>query len=277
MRVSAWLREPLVHFVALGAMLFAVDRARHGPVTDRETVRIDDAVARGLRDELARRNGRPPSESEVRAMVEGYVDDEVLYREALALGLERGDPIVRRRLIQKMELAVQADAQAQEPTDDALRALLAEEPARWTSPATTSLSHVFFDPARRADAEGDARHVAEVDAPRGDPFIAAGPLHGLRGEAIDATFGEGFAPAVDALPVGRWSAPMRSRYGWHLLRVDARSPGAAPPLDEVRGALRARWIERDQARRRREALDALRTRYRVEVSGTPAPVSVATR
>lgn len=274
MSLRALAREPLVHFVALGALIFAADRWRNGPEPDRRTVRVDDAVVRGARAELQRRNGRAPSEAEVREMLQGYIDDEVLYREALALGLERGDPIVRRRLVQKMDLALRAEGDAPEPTDDELRAMMQADPARWSSAPTMSITQVFYDPARRgARAEDDARQdlsQAAQRAPAGDPFVLGATLTAQRAQSLGVSFGAEFADGLRDAPLGRWVGPLRSRYGVHLARVDAREPGQRPPFEVVRGALRAQWIERAAERRRRAALDALRAHYRIDTGAGAA-------
>lgn len=271
------LREPLVHFVLLGGLVFAVDRARHRPEPELRAVRVDAAVRDGLREEFARRNGRDPTATELRGMVEGYVEDELLYREALTLGLDRGDPIVRRRLVQKMELTLQGVAAAREPTDAELAALLREEAGRWERPPSTSLTQVFLRDGRIGEPPEAAAHALlralEGGAdPRalGDPFVAGATLAAQRDDALAATFSPGFAAALRDLPAGRWAGPIRSRYGLHLVRVDAREGGGPPELATVRDALRARWFEQAQVRVRREAIGALRGRYRVEVAPTPA-------
>lgn len=271
----------MVHFVALGALIFAADRWRNGPEPDRRTVRVDAPLVRGARAELQRRNGRAPTEAELREMLQTYVDDEVLYREALALGLERGDSIVRRRLVQKMDLALRAEGDAREPTDDELRAMLRDEPARWSSAPTMSVTQVFYDPARRGDrAEHDARQdlaLASQRAPAGDPFVLGSTLTAQRAQSLGVSFGEGFVDGLRDAPTGAWVGPLRSRYGLHLARVDARAPGRLPPLDEVRGALRAQWLERRAEQQRRASLDALRARYRIDVRAVTPETAVASR
>ncbi len=276
MRPVLLAREPLVHFVMVGALLFGVDRARHPRSSAIAPVSADEAIRQGLREEFARRNGRAPSATELRGMVDGYLDDELLYREALALGLDRGDPIVRRRLVQKMELTLQDLGASREPTDAELQRLLTEEPTRWASLPSTSLMQVYFNTERRgATAETDAREALRrltdgADfATQGDPFITGNALHGQSDEALDTAFGAGISTSLRDITVGRWVGPLRSRYGLHLVRVEARHMGALPPLASVRGSVRARWIERAQEEARRQALQALRARYRVAAGATP--------
>lgn len=281
MSLRRLVREPLIHFVALGALIFAADRWRNGPASDHRTVRVDASLVRGARAELQRRNGRAPTEGELREMLQGYVDDEVLYREALALGLERGDPIVRRRLVQKMDLALRAEGDAREPEDGELHAMLRDEPARWSSAPTMSVTQVFYDPARRGDhADEDARRdltLAAHRAPAGDPFVLGSTLTAQRAQSLGVSLGQGFVDGLRDAPVGVWVGPLRSRYGVHLARVDARTPGRLPPLDEVRGALRAQWLERRAEQQRRASLDALRGRYRIDVRAVAPATEVASR
>jgi len=267
--VTRWLREPLVHFAVLGAALFALQRWATPPARDRIVVTAE--VARGLRQDHARRYGAPPTAAEESVLVRRWVDDEVLVREATRLGLDRGDIIVRRRLIQKMQFLQESLARIPVPSDAELEAWLDAHATRYAAPARVSLTHVFVAADAHADPGTTAAQVAAalasgVDPARlGDPFLRGRDLPLQTESQLAGVFGASFASAVASLPAGTWSAPLRSSYGLHLVRVDAREAGRRPTLDEVRRAVTDDWTEARRDEATRTALDALRTRYRVVV------------
>jgi peptidyl-prolyl cis-trans isomerase C len=271
--VRAWLRaalaEPMVHFVVIGALIFGV-HARLRPARDR--IVISAAFVDALRQEHARRTGKPPTEDEARGLVERYVDEEVLYREALALGLDRGDVIVRRRLVQKMEFVTQAAAPAGEPSDADLSRWVDAHADRYREAGAASLRHVFLSRDRRGDAltADAARLLAEVrggadPGTLGDPFLHGSVFARRTARDLEATFGRAFAEAVSALPAGAWSDPIASSYGLHLVLVTERSPGGAPRLDDVRARARLDWLDQRREEANRATLRRLRDRYPVEL------------
>jgi peptidyl-prolyl cis-trans isomerase C len=269
-------REPLLHFVLLGAALFALHRAvapRPDPRSARR-IEVTPSVLAGLLQEHARRTGAPPTRDEERALVRRYVDAEVLYREALALGLDRGDVIVRRRLVQKMELLDEEEAPAV-PAEAELQAILDGAGDRWARPARVALEHVFVARDRHADAAAEAarlraRLLAGDDPARlGDPFLRGRAFPPTAERDLAAMFGAPFARAVMALPEppqrdrGAWSEPIASSFGWHLVRVTAREEARPARLDEVRREVEHAWRERRRAEAKRAALDRLRMHYDV--------------
>jgi hypothetical protein len=276
--VRRWLREPLVHLVVLGSVLFVAQRWLAPPAVPRKIV-LSDAVLQGLRQEYVRRNGSAPTPDAEAALVQRFIDDEVLYREALALGLDRGDIIVRRRLVQKMEFLTEDQEALPEPTEAELQAYAAAHPERYAVPERVALRHVFVSADRHGTAAESiaadlhAQLAAGVDpASLGDPFLRGQelPLHSER--ELAAIFGPAFAASVMALPVGSWSAPLRSSYGWHLVRVVEHSQ-AQPAA--VGAAVRRDWQEDQRAQIRRAALTKLRGRYDIQVEGPSAMAAFA--
>lgn len=269
----ALAREPLVHFFAVGALLFALHAAVAPPPQRR--VEITAAFVEALRAEQLERTGRLPGDAETRALVDRHIDEELLYREALALGLDRGDVIVRRRLVQKMELA--ARASVQEPSPGDLAAHLAAHPDRYRAAESISFRHVFVrrDPGGRDAAEKAAELLAALRAGAdptslGDPFVAGATFTRRTRADLSGLFGPTFATAALAAPPGGWSDPIPSAYGLHLVHVTAREGGASPPLDAVRARVREDLLaERREAAVRAE-IDRLRARYSVHVE-PPAP------
>ncbi|MEZ4309395.1 MAG: peptidylprolyl isomerase [Polyangiaceae bacterium] len=271
-RGRALLREPMIHFVAIGGALFALHAAVAKP--PRGSIVVEAAFVEGLREEQRERTGVLPGEAETRGLVERYVDEEVLYREALALGLDRGDLIVRRRLVQKMELL--ARAQVREPDDAELAAHLAANPDRYRSADRVSLTHVFVSRDRHGDG---ARAIATglLDSLRaggepdklGDPFVAGASFARRSRADLTATFGAAFAGAVLSLPPGEWSGPVESTYGFHLVRVSARDGGRAPELAEVRARVREDLLSDRRESAVREEIGRLRGKYAIAIEGKP--------
>jgi PPIC-type PPIASE domain len=257
------LREPLVHFLVLGGLLFAYyeGRGASGPGSTRIV------VTRGQIERLAsgyvRTWQRPPSEAELKTLIDDYVKDEIATREATAMGLDRDDTVVRQRLRSKLELLADDAIDQVPPTDAQLQKWLDEHRTDYQAEPRVALRQVFLSTQRRGAAAGaDAeRLLAELRRSRSDAAIdslgdrsmlpRAVPLSPASDVARD--FGADFARAIEALPSGRWSGPVTSPYGLHLVLVTERATGTPPTLAEVRPR-----VERDfLAERRKAQLDAL--------------------
>jgi hypothetical protein len=267
-------REPLLHFLLLGAALFALHRAVAGPAAEpADEIVVGRGRTEALAQTFARTWQRAPSEAELAGLVEDWVRDEVLYREAVAMGLDRDDTVVRRRMRQKLEF-INEDAELAAPTDAELAAWLAEHADAFRSGARLTFTQVFLDPTKRGAAvPADAaallaklRADPGIDLDRASDSLLLAPIYVDATEAeIELLFGAGFAKALRERAPGDWFGPVESGYGWHLVRIDAHTPGRVPELAEVREEVARDWA----AERRRKALDAeyakLRARYRVRV------------
>lgn len=242
-----------MHFVVLGAGLFALHGITAGPGDDGRALVLDEQFVEGLEAHHARRTGTAPDASERRALLASYVREEVLYREAKRLGLDRGDPIVRQRLVQKMEFYLEGTTPPPEPTEEDLREHLRAHAERYRRPPRIAFRHVFFSEDRRGEeAEADARRALRTlragasDATPsglGDPFVAGLQVGPRASSRIAQTFGAPFAEALGDLPSERWAGPLVSAHGYHVVRITERTPGGLPPLDEVRARVRAEWME----------------------------------
>ncbi len=267
-----FFKEPLVHFIALGAALFALHRAVAPPAPSR-TIAVTPAVLAGLRQEQARRTGATPAEADVPAILERWIDDEVKYREALALGLDRGDVIVRRRLLQKMDFLLGARTPVA-PDDQELSRYKDQHQARYRDSSRRSLVQVFVASERHGEraaavaGELRARLVAGADpSGLGDPFLGGRELRERTQKELASSCGEPFAEGVFESEVGVWSTPIASPFGLHLVKVTSLTPGRAPPLREVRDAVVRDWLEEKRAAATMSALLELRGRYDVRVEG----------
>ncbi len=272
-RFKKLLREPLHHFLALGAGLFTLFGGGGAGERPDEIV-----VSAGQIDHLVeiwmKTWQRPPTYDELQGLIEDRVMEEVLYREALALGLDRDDVIIRRRLRQKMEFIADDFAATAEPTDDELEAFLDEHPELFMVDARLTFRQIYLNQDRRgATARQDAERLlvrlandAGVDAEMlGDPLSLPHAYASSSQTDVARLFGREFAEGLLELEPGSWTGPIRSGYGLHLVRVDGRTDGRMPELSEVRDAVKRDWF----AARRREAKEALygrlRERYTVTV------------
>lgn len=253
------LREPLLHFFLIALVAFGI-RTAFAP--EENPVVIDQALVDGLRRVGGVGSGAEQSDA---VLVDAWLRDELLFREALALGLERGDEIVRRRLVLKMETILSVVDQA--PSEEELRAFLSANSGDFSTAANLSLEHVFFSRDRRDDARQDAidaQAQQTSDGPQGDAFMLGERELRRTPAQLDQRLGARFGQDAAALEGEGWLGPIESRYGWHLVRITERNEASSPELDAVRGLVEAAWREERRAERLRTAVDALRARTRIE-------------
>jgi hypothetical protein len=283
------LREPLFHFVVLGLAALAVySYASARLATDeRSTIRITPSEIELLSATFQRQWQRPPTDTELRNLVQARVREEVLYREALAVGLDQNDLVVRRRMVQKMEMLSQDLALLADPTDTELQAYFQEHAEEYRIPPNLSFSHIYFNIDRRGDdTEADAERVlAElraqdpppVRAPdRGDRFMLGHDFSNRSSTEVSREFGQQFAAALTELEPG-WQGPILSGYGLHLVYLEKRIDGRIPNWTEVRERL-VMDFNRQRSDRANEALyEGLLSKYEVEIAGEPVPRSALTK
>jgi hypothetical protein len=272
------LREPLLHFLLIGAGLFLLYNALNRGQSDapRDIV-ISEARVEALAENFATVWMRPPTAVEIKGLVDDYIAEEIYYREAIAMGLDQDDTVIRRRLRQKMEFISEAAADAVEPTDAQLQAYLEGHPDKFAMPALLTFQQVFLSSERRGDrARADAEKLlAELQAGRGpadpaqagDPTLLPAAMEQAAPQLIANTFGQEFAAQLDEAPAGQWYGPIQSGFGLHLVKVDERVAGKAPTLDEVRPTVLREWQSEERRRQNAALLDALRRKYTVRVEG----------
>jgi len=272
-------KDPLLHFLVVGGLLFFA-YAMMQEKEPRPEINITRGKIESLSEQFAKVWQRPPSERDLQGVVEDFVHDEVLYREALALGLDQDDTIIRRRLRQKLEFLSQDLSRLREPTEEELRAFFQINSAKFRSEARYSFHQVYLSKETRGAAiEADANGLLEELRAGKDPASAGDQLMLPRyfsdeseGEVLQ-TLGRSFGDALRASPVGRWSGPVESGYGLHLVRIEERVEGRLPKLDEVRAEVVREW-QFEQRQVDDEAFyQNLRKRYvvNIESSGEDAP------
>ena len=224
---------------------------------------------------------RPPTVGELRALVDDYVQEEVYYREAVALGFDQDNPIVRRVLRQKMEFLADAYKADQPPTDEELHAYLAANEALFRSELEVSLIHVYFSSDQRGrEAARDAeRALAELRTNSdggtvaalglGDPFPLESSYDSLSRRGVVRRFGSRFADQLEIIETGSWQGPVTSGYGEHLVYIQARTLPATPELAEVRDEVNLAWREDQRKINSAEFYQRLRDGYTLAVEASP--------
>lgn len=263
-RAMKFLGEPLVHFMIGGSILFTAYGLTAKP--DLSSARDRIVVTRGEAEQLAgafqRRRLRLPTDAEMKGLVADYVREEVLYREALALGLDRDDAVVRRTLRQKYEFVTQDLATPSNPSSAELAAWYEAHRERYRNPRRVSFTQLQLasDPAKGSDDKDASLMLASLQGGADPDTVGAAPTRLLDADYQDlpvtevaARFGQAFADSIAVLQPGVWSGPVRSGYGLHLVRVTMKSDGGIRPFDAVADTVRNDFLY-DQ---RRQANDAI--------------------
>jgi len=271
MRWRQWLREPLLHFVLIGAALFVGgDLYRQHTSTYRIEMTPQRVAQLAKRYEL--QFGITPSPDTLWLLIDEDIHDEILFREGLHLKLDQDDEIVRRRIVQKTKFLLQDTHAPQEPTREDLERYYQRHRAHYIIPQRASFSHIYFsgdggDQAARAHANAVLTKLTRQTkrAPQlGDAFPDLYDFAAYEPEQIARLFGHTeLAQAVMSAPIGRWSGPFRSAYGWHLLYVEMREPSRQPSLDEVREQVRTDYLLDAQTRANAAAFDEVARKFTV--------------
>jgi hypothetical protein len=265
------LQEPLLHFLLIGVAVFlAFGRAPEVPAQGPQVIEVTPARIERLAGQFEAVWRRAPTEDELAALIEDFVREEVYYREALALGLDRDDTVIRRRLRQKMEFLGDAGAGALTPGEAALEAHFAAHIDAFTPPARVTFQQVALGD-EDADAVTAALEAGADPATVGRGSLLPATMEAAAATAVDGTFGPGFFAAVAALTPGGWQRPVDSAYGPHLVRLIELEPSQPPPFERVRDRVEAEWRQRKATELREAQYRALRERYEVVLPEASAP------
>jgi peptidyl-prolyl cis-trans isomerase C len=281
-RRAPWLHEPLVQFLILGLALFLLNAALNHSASQAERsykIALSSDDLRQLQNTFLAQWRRAPSRAEMQGLEETKIREEVLYREALMLGLDRDDVIVKRRLAQKMQFLAEDVAATHEPTTAELKTWYVKSSDRFTLPSRLSFRHLYFSPDRRGQrAHDDAmKALARIKAEPEQSMAAAGLADRFMfqdyyadrtPEELGKDFGPQFASAVPKLKSGSWQGPVESGYGWHLVFVDSAIPGRIPVFEEVEGDVRTAWLADQKQQALQKAYEGMRAKYTVLL---PAP------
>jgi hypothetical protein len=252
-------REPLLHFVVLGALIFGIDAALHPQQKDDRVVVVTKAMRQSFIDNFDEDKSRVPSDDELTKMIESWVASEILYREGKALGVDRGDDMIRDRVAFKLQLLIFDQIHVAPPTEDQLRAWFASNHARfdeqervgfYLTPPTDQIT------AQRQLEDILGQHESE-ELQKQTRAILARPVASLA-----ASFGEGFRDGLLAMPQGQWNI-LQSKDGWHVVRLDSRRPGALASFENVRDEVARIWQTEETRKQAWEAVSRLKANYKV--------------
>src|SRR5262245_27584464 len=281
--MQRFLREPLLHFLLIGAALFGIYELTQAGRTDASSPKqiqlsLDDLAQLALLFQSQWR--RAPTPEEFDRLVESKVQGEILYREALAMGLDKDDEILKRRMAQKMQFLAEDVAAAREPTTSELEAWFAENSDKFALPSRFSFRHLYFSPDRRGDtARADAEMAlaklagqpedAKGAAALADPFMFQDYYRDRAPDYLGKEFGPSFAEALAKLPPGSWQGPVESGFGWHLVFVDSVVPGRIPAFEEIEPDVKTAWLGDQKERAWRKAYEEMRAKYTVLLPAPP--------
>ena len=252
MKIRSLLREPLLHFLLIGMLLFLLYGKVAPPSADGNRITVNRTVIAALASQFQATWSRPPTPVELNGLVDSYVRDEVLFREGTALGLLKDDPVIKRRVRQKLEVLIEEEGKSATPSDAELTAYLSRNAAEFRMPPALSFQQVLFDPASYGDllesaltASMAALNSGATAESQGKPSMLPSHVEKLPLDLVIREFGDDFGHALESAPVGQWIGPIRSGFGVHLVRISERTPGYVPALDEARKAVTREW-ENDQ-------------------------------
>ncbi|MBL8418419.1 MAG: peptidyl-prolyl cis-trans isomerase [Dechloromonas sp.] len=274
------IREPLVQFLLVGLVLFGawqLAKPAHAARDASNRIVITEDDLKQMAVGWAAQGLPPPSPQQMKELIDARVREEVLYREALALGLDKDDAIVRRQLARKMEFVAEDLSKLEEPKPEELRAWYEKSRARFALPPRVTFRHVYFSPDRRgANTRTDA--VAALTQLSGKPIDASvgvgdtfmfQSFYGDRSmEVLAKEFGPAFARALVDVAPGAWAGPVESGYGWHLVFIDSMTPQQIPEFDAIEQEVRNAWVEEHREKTRASMYESMRARYEVVLPGS---------
>jgi len=281
--IFRWLREPLLHFLLIGAAIFAIYAHVRGGETENTNYKIvlslDDL--KQLDISFVSQWHRQPTAEEFTGLVEQFIRQEILYREALAMGLDKDDTIVKRRMAQKMEFLSEDVKSAHEPTTEELKAWYAENSEKFALPDRATFRHLYFSfdnhgtNAQKA-AETALQRIAEMSQEDGakkadaDPFMFQDYYGDRAPYQLAKEFGPSFATGMFKLKPGAWQGPIESGYGWHLVWIESIAPGGVPPFEDVEPDVKTAWLADQKAIQWQKAYATMRAKYEVVAPRPPA-------
>lgn len=253
------LREPLLHFAVLGGLIFAGDRILHPPAKDDKVIVVTKAMRQSFIDNFDEDKESAPTDAQLEKMIDSWVGSEILYREGKALGIDRGDEMIRDRIAFKLQLLIFDQVRAPQATEDQLRAWFAANHARFDEPERVGF--YMTAPTDQASAE---RQLADIIAQRESEDVqkATRAVLGRPVASLAASFGEGFRDALLALPQGQWNV-VQSKDGWHAVRLDSRRPARLARFEDVQDQVASIWKTEETRKLAWDAVLRLKTSYKV--------------
>ncbi len=278
-----WLHEPLIHFLLIGGLLFLLYGIKNDEVSNNgNLITISSAKINHLATLWEQKMGRPPSTDELDGLIQHQIKEDVLYREALAMGLDKGDTVIRRRLAQKLEF-ITVDIVAQKtPTDAELESYLSQHQQQFQQPSHLDFIQIYLNADKRGgQAQKDAQQLlldlntadTHLDLLNiGDPFMFEQRYQDVTEQEISQLFGQGFARDLFKQSQGQWQGPISSGYGLHLVLVERKTSSSQPKLSDVYDKVLKAWKDDQRQRMNQSFLQTLKQHYTIIVE-TPQTTS----
>ncbi len=279
-----WIKEPLLHFLIIGAVIFVVFSIVNKDEIDASgnKIVVSSAEIGRLSDSWSKKMNRPPTGTELQGLIEAFIKEEVYYREALALGLDQNDTILRRRLMQKMEFLSNDLAELNQPDESALNKYFVDNQEKYKLPARASFTHIYFSLDKRgAKVVENAKSVLSglnaLRAPElGDSFMMQYDFVQETSFEVDRLFGKGFAEELFTLETNTWQGPIESGYGLHLVRISEKIDARLPELVLVIEKVRTDLMFELRQKTNKDIYERFKERYEIVVEDVPKQSGMAT-
>ena len=229
------LREPLVHFLLIGLGLFFI-YGLGNTKPDQNEIIIDDGLINEIVAKWELQRNRQPTLEELSGLVNEFIEQEVLYQEALEMNLDHNDEIVKRRLAQKMEFISDGLAESLQPTEDILKKYFEDHKDNYSKDPIYTISHVYFSQDKRSDAYNDAKNALKLVSMEGlgDPISLPKTYTDASSFAISRDYGTSFVNSLDTLEIGKWTGPINSGLGVHLVFIKEKKARGLYTFEEVK-------------------------------------------
>jgi hypothetical protein len=276
-------KEPLLHFLIIGALIFVLFSivSKEEDINSGNKILVSTADIERLSAAWSKKWNRPPTETELKGLIDSYIKEEVYYREALALGLDQNDTILRRRLMQKMEFLSNDLAELNQPDEAALNKYFLENQEKYELPARVSFTHIYFSLDKRgAKVARDAKSVLSglnaLRAPElGDSFMMQYDFVQETPFEVARLFGQGFADQLLKSEINTWQGPIESGYGLHLVRISEKVDSRMPELASVIDKVRTDWMFEQRQKMNKEIYERFKERYEIIIEQRQKPSGVA--
>jgi len=275
--MSQWLKEPLFHFLVIGAGLFLLYGVTAEETQDEETrIEINTVRADRMVTLWEKRWNRPPTQEEFTGLTEQYINEEVLYREALAMGLDKDDPVVRRRMAQKVKFISNDIITIDTPSDTVLQSYLDKHASKYQLAGKVTFQHIYFNPAKHdAAMEEEAKsllvklskdnHGIDMQSV-GDGFMHGTTFKELKVFEINRLLGKDFSKKLFEQPTGKWVGPLVSGYGLHLVYIDAKTASKTATLEMAKQSVLEDWTTDERKKVNDAFISNLRKQYNVTIA-----------
>ena len=264
------IREPLVHFLAGALLIFAFFWATgSGRDPADYVIRIDETDIDRLTTDWERNFRRAPTQAELDGLIDQEIAEEIYYREALRLGLDKNDPVIRRRLFTKMRFIDSEDAENVPPTDAILQQWMDEHPGKYALPPLYDFEQIYLGQigATQASARIDQLNDGTRSAAFAQPISLPSNVKAATIEDVSRQFGDRFAAQLGRLEPGQWVGPVASGFGVHAVKITAKQPGRKAVLDDVRRRVTNDWHASRQTAQKEKALARYREQYEITIAG----------